>query len=185
MLHVADCVAQGYGKITIRTVDTDVVVLAVSIVAKLDISELWVAFGTGKTFRYIGAHTIASNLGQYKSAALPLFHSLSGCDTVSSFAGRGKKTCWDVWRIFEPLTETLMNLAEAPSQLQLAELQTLQQFTVLLYSRTCGLLTVNEAGNTCLHRVQGPWKTSLQRRHHCWNTVSEPHIRVGTYGVKH
>ena len=40
MIHVADCVAQGYRKVTIRTVDTDVAVLAVSVVIPLDISEL-------------------------------------------------------------------------------------------------------------------------------------------------
>ena len=91
MIHVADCVAQGYTKVTIRTVDTDVVVLAVSVVNPLHLEELWIAFGTGKAFRYIGAHTISSNLGPQKSSALPRFHSLTGCDTVSSFSGCGKR----------------------------------------------------------------------------------------------
>jgi hypothetical protein len=96
-------------------------------------------------FRYIGAHKIASNLGQNKAAALPMFHSLTGCDTVSSFTGRGKKTCWDVWNMFEQVTQSLLNLAAAPAEIQLTELQTIQRFTVLFYSRTCGLATVNEA----------------------------------------
>ena len=64
MIHVADCVAPGYRKVTIRTLDTDVVVLAVSVVVPLNISELWITFGTGKTFRCTGANKIASNFGR-------------------------------------------------------------------------------------------------------------------------
>jgi len=132
MIHVADCVAHGYQKISIRTIDTDVVVLAVS----LDILELWVAFGTGKSFKHIGAHNIASNLGRERSTCLPLFHSLTGWDTVCSFTGRGKKTCWDVWGMFEPLTQCLLHLASVPVVLEADDLGTIQRFVVLLYSRT-------------------------------------------------
>ncbi len=39
-VHVADAVNKGYKKIIIRTVDTDVVVLAVAAAAKLDVEEL-------------------------------------------------------------------------------------------------------------------------------------------------
>ncbi|KAK4329207.1 hypothetical protein Pmani_000435 [Petrolisthes manimaculis] len=49
LLHVQDAVIQGYTKVSIRTVDTDVVVLAVAVAEHLVIDELWVAFGTGKT----------------------------------------------------------------------------------------------------------------------------------------
>ena len=75
MIHVANCVSQGHQKVAIRTTDTDVVVLAVSVVHSLELTELWIAFGTGKSFRYIAAHNIASNLGKDKAASLPLFHS--------------------------------------------------------------------------------------------------------------
>ncbi|KAK4325492.1 hypothetical protein Pmani_003942 [Petrolisthes manimaculis] len=49
LLHVQDAVIQGYTKVSIRTVDTDVVVLAVAVAEHLVIEELWVAFGTAKT----------------------------------------------------------------------------------------------------------------------------------------
>jgi len=38
------------------TVDTDVVVLAITSAQHFDISELWVAFGTGKSFWFLAAH---------------------------------------------------------------------------------------------------------------------------------
>ena len=72
-------------RIVIKTVDTDVVVLAVSLAATLGPEyDLWLAFGTGKHFRYLAAHKIAAELG---AQALPMFHALTSCDTVSSFVG--------------------------------------------------------------------------------------------------
>ena len=70
MLHVADSVRNGLKKIMVRSVDTDVVVIAISIIHKVDVSELWLAFGTGKSFRYISAHGIAQTIGRAKSQGL-------------------------------------------------------------------------------------------------------------------
>ena len=52
--------------------------------------ELCVAFGTGKYFRYIATHAIASSLAADKSRALPAFHAVTGYDTVSVSGGKGK-----------------------------------------------------------------------------------------------
>ena len=65
-------------------------VLAVSVTHSLGLE--CEAFGTGKHFCYLSAHKIANRLGPQKSRALPMFHALTGCDTVSSFVGYGKKT---------------------------------------------------------------------------------------------
>ena len=89
-LHAADCVKQGQKQILIRTFDTGVVVLLNSFVEKIKLEELWAAFGTGKHFRHIAAHAIASSLGAGKSRALPAFHAVSDCDTVSFFDLKGK-----------------------------------------------------------------------------------------------
>ena len=47
LLHMEDAVKQGCNKVSIRTVDTDVVVLAVASAQRLNITELWIAFGAG------------------------------------------------------------------------------------------------------------------------------------------
>ena len=70
----------------------------------------------GKNFRYLAAHKIAASLGSKKSLALPMFHALSGCDTVSAFVGHGKKTAWAVWSSFPDLTSALLELAHAPNE---------------------------------------------------------------------
>ena len=92
LFHVQDAMKQGHTKMAICTVDTDVVVLAVTASEQLEIDELWIAFATGKNFRYLAAHEIAMTLGPSKCHGLPFFHALTGCDTVSCFSGRGKKT---------------------------------------------------------------------------------------------
>ena len=72
-----------------RTVDTDVVVLAVASAQWLDLAELWIAFDAGKKFRFFAAHEIAIGkvLGPDRCIALPMFHAFTGCDTVPFFGG--------------------------------------------------------------------------------------------------
>ena len=60
LLHANHAAICGHLNILIRTVDTDVVVLVVSIAEALGPEcELWLAFGTGKHFRYLAAHKIS------------------------------------------------------------------------------------------------------------------------------
>ena len=44
---------EGYCKIQIRIVDTDVFVLAIMAAQRLKIREVWVTVGTEKNFRYL------------------------------------------------------------------------------------------------------------------------------------
>lgn len=95
IIHACDAASKGHKKLLIRTVDTCVVVLSVANIAKLGVEEMWIAFGIGQHFRYLPAHTTASSLGPQKAMALTGLHSFTGCDTISSFAGKGKKSAWD------------------------------------------------------------------------------------------
>ena len=66
LLHAADAVQCGFTKILLRTVDTDVLILAIAFVEKLQefqgnqTIELWVGFGTGAHLHCIAAHDISS-----------------------------------------------------------------------------------------------------------------------------
>ena len=103
-LHMADAVKKGYRTLLVRTVDTDVVVVAIATLNRTMPDELWVSFGTGGHFRFILIHDVAAAVGPRKSATLPLFHALTGCDTVSSFVGIGKKTAWAAWNVYPEVT---------------------------------------------------------------------------------
>ena len=85
LLHLEDAVKQGYDKIPIRTVDKDVVVLAVTSAQRLNTTELCIAFGAVKNFRYLPSHEMANALGPDRCDALPMFHAFTSCDTVSCF----------------------------------------------------------------------------------------------------
>lgn len=148
LLHVEDAVRQGYRKVSIRTVDTDVVVLAVTAAGRLDIDELWVAFGTGKNFRFLAAHEMAVALGPNKCRGLPFFHALTGCDTVSSFGGRGKKKAWETWKACDEVTDitaAFCALAASPTSSAIDDhMDALEHFVVLLYDRNSSQEHVNE-----------------------------------------
>ena len=114
-MHAA---AQGHKIAYIRTVDSDVVVLAIHYFSETGLLELWICFGNGKNVRDIPVHEICSRLGPSTSMALPLFHAITGSDTTSFFFGCGKKTAWASWRNTPGLTETLVALTNDPSQLK-------------------------------------------------------------------
>ena len=62
MLHVAHAAQHDHHHILVRTVDTDVVVLAVMVAETLPAdNEVWIAFGTGKHLRYLAAHQMKEN----------------------------------------------------------------------------------------------------------------------------
>ncbi len=88
--------------------------IAISSAQRLGISELWIAFGTGKHFRFLPIHEIADTLGPQKCMALPFFHSLTGCDTVSFF-GKSKKTACNTWKSYDSVTPAFCALANTPS----------------------------------------------------------------------
>ena len=146
MLHVAHAAQHGHHQIQVRTVDTDVVVLTVMVVQKLPAGdELWVAYGTGKNYRYIAAHEIASSLGPEKTCVLPMFHAITGCDTVSAFVGHGKKSAWATWNSLPELTDALLSLAKAPTSLQEDTMHVTERFVILLYDRISKCNDVNKA----------------------------------------
>ena len=68
--------------------------------------------------------------------------SFTGCDTVSAFAGRGKKTAWDTWKSFPEVTDALQELLAMPSEVTRSQIE---RFVVLMYDRTSECMEVNDA----------------------------------------
>ena len=113
----------------------------------LGLSELWIGFGSGKSYRDIPVHNIHLQLGPSKSLTLPLFHALTGSDTTSQFLGCGKKTAWAAWNSTPALRETMTILTDHPElfTLESVHMQCIERFVVNMYSKTCGSATVNDA----------------------------------------
>ncbi len=148
LLHVQDAVRHGYSKVLIHTVDTDVIVLAVTATGRLDIEELWVAYGTAKKIRFLAAHEMTVALGPNKCQGLQCFHALTGCDSVSSYGGRGKKKAWETWKACDEVTDVIAAfcaLAATPTPSAIDDhMDALEHFVFVLYDRTSGQEHVNE-----------------------------------------
>ena len=95
-VRILHALEQGMKIIQVRTVNTDVVTIHVgayfNLVKTQPELDIWVAFGTGKSFRFYSINAICSSPGKAKSRALPVFHAMTGCDTVSAFKGKSKKS---------------------------------------------------------------------------------------------
>ncbi|CAB4022060.1 Hypothetical predicted protein, partial [Paramuricea clavata] len=81
-VHVRNA-AEECSRILVKTVDSDVVVIALSAFHRIPgLQELWLEFGVGKHLRFISIHEIANSLGPQASTAYLFFHSFSGSDTT-------------------------------------------------------------------------------------------------------
>ena len=141
---MVDTVTQGYDKIPIRRVDTDVVVLAVTSAQRLNITELWIAFCALKNFRYLPAHEMTNALGPDQCVTLPMVDAFTSCDTVSCFGSRGKRSAWDMWSAFAEVTPALCTLAATPETVD-NWLCPRERLLVLLYACTSSQEFVNGA----------------------------------------
>lgn len=145
-LHLSHAVNHGHEKAYIRTVDSDIIVLALRFFGELKMSELWVCFGTGKKIRDIAIHELYSTLGPSRALAIPLFHSLTGCDSTSHFHMYGKKSAWVAWMNTPGLTDTLIQLMGNPQSFNIdsVHMQRLERFIIIMYSKGCGLTEMNK-----------------------------------------
>ena len=105
-VHLKQISQHGHSKVAIKTVDTDVVVIAVAVFHHLELEVLWIEFGTGKNRRWLTIHNYENELDEDICTSLLFWFCFTGCDTVSSFAGRGKKIACNAWRSFPEITDT-------------------------------------------------------------------------------
>jgi len=145
LLHSLHCSKKGFTKVMIRSVDTDVVILAIAAFQNLQLDELWIAFGLKIHFRYIPIHQHFENIGEQKAKALPIFHAFTGCDTVSSFHRIGKKTVWATWKAFPVVTQAFLDLSDAPESVDESVMEDIERYVVLMYSRSSSARKVNQA----------------------------------------
>ncbi|CAB3996630.1 Hypothetical predicted protein [Paramuricea clavata] len=130
VVHVLHAIQVEQAKsVLVRTVDTDVVVILVgtfynlkSIVPDLDL------------------------LGEARSRSLPVFHALTGCDTTSSFYGKGKKSAWQAWELYPDVTSTFEFLAKnVYHQLTAdsAHFKRIERYVVVLFDKSSPLDSIN------------------------------------------
>ena len=103
LLHVNNAANQ-FSKQLIKTVDSDVIVISVTVFDRLEgVDQLWIEFGRGETLQYIPVHEIIKGLSIDGSRAISFFHALSGCNKTSAIAGKGKLSFCNGWNFLKSL----------------------------------------------------------------------------------
>ena len=141
LLHLEDALKHGYNTVSLRIVDTDVVVHQLS----------------GSTSPNCGLPLVLERtFAIYRPTRWPthwvlivvllcqcFMHSLV-CHGVSCFGDRGKRTAWDIWNAYDEVTPAFCALAATPESVE-NWLGPLERFVVLLYDRTSSQEFVNGA----------------------------------------
>ena len=130
-VHAFGAALFGHKKILIVANDSDIIVLGVrAFVLSSAIEELWITYSS-KTV-YIPIHEVASKMEKSFALALPGFHAFTGCDTTSSFKGKGKKTCYATWKGDPSYTPAFLELSGCNPKID-AVFRILQKFVCHLY----------------------------------------------------
>lgn len=88
-------------------------------------------------------HEIADSLGPDRCFVLPFFHGFTGCDVISFFFGKGKKTFWDVWLAEDDMefTGCFAGIIRKRTWDE-TDLHTIEKFVIQAYDKSCGIKSV-------------------------------------------
>ena len=119
-----------------KACDTDIVTIAVSAFPSLEASgleQLWIEFWLGHSLKWLPIHEMVTSLGPEKSSGILFFHAFTGCDIVSSFRGKGKKTAWQTWDVHPEVSPIFTKVSLYPSVIEDNDLSMLEWFLNLMY----------------------------------------------------
>ena len=128
-------------KILIRTVDTDVVILAIAFLHKLEEEEpglhlvLASTCGTCRSTRYL-AHSPYSNAKGYHSF-------MPSADVIRYRILQGKKTAFQAWKCYPEATTVFRSLSSPQTLVSEEQFRVLKRFVVIMSSRTTPHQNVN------------------------------------------
>ena len=91
-MHARDAAIEGSKALVITANDTDIVVVAVSVLAQLHefgVETLWTAFGHCVGMKWIAIHKLLNIIGPARASGMMYFHAFTGCDVISAFRGKG------------------------------------------------------------------------------------------------
>ena len=131
LLH-AKHAAESNSSVIIRSPDTDVAIIALSLLDSLPCPVFFMT-GKGRKSRMIDLLKVASSLNVSPQCLVGL-HTFTGCDSTSSFYGKGKKKCL---KLVEEHPEFQHVFTSLGSSFQVEEemLSCLEKFVCLLYGQ--------------------------------------------------
>lgn len=133
----------GCKKVILSSNDNEVVVLGIAAFERLGVDKLWIGLGRNKDFRWFQVHDIPKRLGA-RVAALHFFHAVSGCDIVTAFRGKGRKSAWQIWKVFPDVTDVFTRFSMRLNSIEGTDMDNIEAFLCLIYDRTTATFVVNE-----------------------------------------
>ena len=112
----------------------------------------------------------AVNLKEKVCLALPVFHAFTGCDTTSSFHGKGKKSAWRAWKAYPEITSAFKFITDHPFtalEPNSPIFSQLERFMVVLYDKTSVLESVNKARRELFCKKNQPGNPFSNARCNC------------------
>ena len=113
------------------------------------------------------AHKIAKSI----FPAFPAFHAFTGCDTISSFLGCGKKSAWQAWGQFPDLTNVFKCLSNLDIAVVNNEMEILEEYTVSLCSKKLETKCVNEEARELLFSQGKDLLRIYHRKKMLWSSM--------------
>ena len=111
--------------------------------------------------KWIPIHELLNAIGPARASGIMYLHAYIGCDVVSPFTGKGKKSAWQKLDVFDEITETFSKLSHFPTEVTDTDLNTLERFVVLMYDRSSAATGVDEARLHMCARKQRPYDSIL------------------------
>ncbi|KAL8617912.1 hypothetical protein ACOMHN_026489 [Nucella lapillus] len=142
LLHASHAAEAGYEAVMISSNDTDVLVLNIAFCGAIK-ALLCQRSGTSTRTQLIDIGKVASSLGPSVCTALLGLHAYTGCDSVSSFAGKGKVAALKMLKSKENVQQAFSDLGK-DWELSGELFEKLEKFTCKLYAPKQPTTGVNE-----------------------------------------
>ena len=139
-VHARHAVQEGSKSMLVKARDTDILVIATSVMPTLQaicLQQLWIAFGQCRNMRWIPAHELYRSIGPEKGRGIIFFHAFTGCDVVSAFRGKGKQSAWPTWDMCAQASDVFARLSQYPPTVNDNEMDILEKFLVIMHSYRC------------------------------------------------
>ena len=145
-VHARHAVSHGHKMVMLKANDTDVLVIAITVFPVLKdqvFEKMWLAFGHGNDTRFISVHDVISTLGLDKSKGLSFFHAFTGCDIVSAFRHKAKKTAFQTWNVFPEVSDVFAKLSKYPPVITSDDQEVIEQFVITMYDRSSSFTDID------------------------------------------
>jgi hypothetical protein len=86
------------------------------------------------------------------------FHAFTGCDVVSAFRGKAKKSAWQTWVLCPEASDVFTKLSQYPPTVEDSDMKVLDKFVVTMYDRSSPTTSVDDTRLDMFARKQRPYE---------------------------